>query len=188
MTTMRRRFWRKEDAPEYIAGQSYTNHQIDLMADAMLKADSKREMCRICGGQGVETGEKQIGPQFMYDEDGEVIGPLVDGEGRQLAVVFHELACPEGHLWMEGEGKAKGFKGDNPVLLEEHLIARKRREIFCENGTPDPNIVAGSYNKTHPEGRRVNSDESRRVHGAAFYSAWTLMPLLLLFAHLHTIL
>lgn len=170
MTTMRRRFWQKEDAPEYVEGQKYTNHQIDLMADAILKADSKREMCRKCGGQGVETGEKQTRSQFMYDEDGDVIGPLVDGEGRQLALVFHELACPESHIWMEGEGKAKGFKGDNPVLLEEHIIARKRREIHSATGEIDPNIVSGSYNKTHPNGRRQNSKESRELHGASFYS------------------
>jgi hypothetical protein len=167
---MRRRFWKKEDAPEYIEGQSYTAHQIELMADAILKADSKREMCRQCAGQGEKTGEKKIGPQFMYDEDGIVLGPLLDGEGHQLGVVFYELMCSNGHTWFEGEGKAKGFKGENPVLLEEHIIARKRREIMCENGTPDPNIVAGMYNKTHPDGRRVNSQESRETHGASFYS------------------
>lgn len=161
---MRRRFWTKEEAPEYVEGQKYTDHEIELMANAMLKADSKTEMCRKCGSQGVETGDSRVEAQFALDTDGEVI------EDLNLQIVFPEYRCSADHVWFKGEGKDKGFKGDNPVLLEEHLIARKRREIYCENGTPDPNIVAGSYNKTHPQGRRVNSLESRLKHGASYYS------------------
>lgn len=171
MSTMRRRFWKKEEAPEYIEGATYTDHEVELMADALLRADGKREKCRICGEIGEQTGEARTEPQFERDEEtNEILGPLVDSEGRQLRVIFHTLACYNGHEWSEGEGKAKGFKGDNQILFEEHIIARKRREIYTENGTPDPGIVSGSYNKTHPEGRRVNSEDSRKKHGASFYS------------------
>jgi hypothetical protein len=163
MTAVRRRFWKKEEAPEFVEGQQYTERELELMADAMLKADSKQEMCRKCGCQGFTTGVQNVGVQHGTTEEGVIVD-------IGLALVFPELECKNGHTWFQGEGKDKGFKGKNPVLLEEHLIARKRREIMCENGTPDPNIVAGLYNRTHPDGRRVNSKESRERHGASFYS------------------
>ena len=66
-------------------------------------------------------------------------------------------------------GKPNGIKGDNPVLFEEHLYARKRREIYNQNGTPDPSINEGMFWRTHPQGRKVNNDVQRRKHGASFY-------------------
>lgn len=66
-------------------------------------------------------------------------------------------------------GKPKGIKGDAPILFEEHLYARKRREIYNQNGTPDPSINEGMFWRTHPQGRKVNSDAQRRTHGASFY-------------------
>ena len=108
MSTMRRRFWKKEEAPEYIEGATYTDHEVELMADALLRADGKREKCRICGEIGEQTGEARTEPQFERDEEtNEILGPLVDSEGRQLRVIFHTLACCNGHEWSEGEGKAK---------------------------------------------------------------------------------
>jgi len=170
MTNMRRRFWKKEEAPEFFEGQEYNDHDLELMADALLRADGKRETCRKCGGVGERTGESKLMPQYARDDEGEITGPMTDARGRQLIVAFDELSCKESHTWYEGEGKAKGFKGDNQILFEEHIIARKRREIFCENGVPDPGIVSGLYNRTHKDGRRVNSEESRKKHGASFYS------------------
>lgn len=66
-------------------------------------------------------------------------------------------------------GKPTGIKGDNPVLFEEHIQARKRREIYNQNGTPDPSINEGMFWRTHPQGRKVNNDEQRKKHGASFY-------------------
>jgi len=66
-------------------------------------------------------------------------------------------------------GKPKGIKGDAPILFEEHLYARKRREIYNQNGTPDPSINQGMFWRTHPQGRKVNSSDQRRKHGASFY-------------------
>lgn len=63
-------------------------------------------------------------------------------------------------------GKAAGLKG---ILLPEHEYARKRREIYTEGGTPDPSLVQGLYNRTHPQGRKVNSEEQRKRNGASFY-------------------
>lgn len=66
-------------------------------------------------------------------------------------------------------GKRRGIDGENPILFAEHEYARKRREIFTESGTPDPSLVSGIYNRTHPQGRKVNSEEQRRRNGASFY-------------------
>lgn len=66
-------------------------------------------------------------------------------------------------------GKERGIGGKDPILFKEHIYARMRREIFPESGTPDPNLVAGMYNRTHPQGRKVNSNDARKKHGASFY-------------------
>lgn len=62
------------------------------------------------------------------------------------------------------------------ILFEEHLYNRRRREILVESGVPDAVITAGLskdgqtlYNRTHPQGRKVNSPEQRRRNGAAYY-------------------
>lgn len=70
---------------------------------------------------------------------------------------------------LDANGKPKGIRGDNPILFEEHLYARRRREIHNENGVPDPSIAQGMYFRTHPQGRKVNSEESRKRHGSSYY-------------------
>ena len=52
------------------------------------------------------------------------------------------------------------------ILHDEQIELRKRREIYCKAGTPDPNILSGMYNRTHPRGRKFNLD---RKNGKSFY-------------------
>lgn len=66
-------------------------------------------------------------------------------------------------------GKERGIGGEDPILFEEHIYSRKRREIYPESGTPDPSLISGSYNRTHPDGRKINSKEARQKHGASYY-------------------
>lgn len=66
-------------------------------------------------------------------------------------------------------GRPRGIGGESPVLFEEHLYSRKRREIYNQNGVPDPSINEGMFWRTHPQGRKVNSDDQRKKHGASFY-------------------
>jgi hypothetical protein len=146
-----------------IGGKTYSNRELSQMADDLLRADSKREMCRRCNQYGDETGNVESIPQVSDD------GPVLDGEGNQLYIDFPELECPKGHRWYRGEGKARGIGGKNPILFENHLQDRKRREIYTSVGTPDPSIQQGIFNRTHPEGRPVNSPEQRRRNGASFY-------------------
>lgn len=142
----------------------YTNWEMEQLADQLLRDDSKRELCRKCGEYGDETGEIESMPQV--DEDGNA---ETDSAGNILYVDFPEIACKNGHRWYKGEGKARGIAGENPILFENHLQDRKRREIYCAIGTPDPSIQRGLYNRTHPQGRKVNTKEQRARHGASYY-------------------
>lgn len=81
-------------------------------------------------------------------------------------------------------GKRRGIGGENPILFEEHIYARKRREIFCEQGVPDPSIVAGIYNRYHPKGRKINSSSQRKSNGASYYRAITLGPVSCDYSHI----
>lgn len=157
--------WDEEVTPDFEEGKDdYTNREKELMADAMLKEDARSEICRDCGASGKETGS--VKPYQQFDEGG---SPLVDDSGSFLYINFPEIKCKKGHSWYQGEGIAKGIGGDHPILFEEHLQSRRRREIFPANGTPDPSIVAGIYNRTHPQGRKVNSSEQRKKNGASWY-------------------
>lgn len=154
-----RKLWRKDEvAPEYVEGRKYTNREKELMADALLRDDARSEVCRICKLAGAETGRVET-----------MVQKPTDGEGHPLSLEFPEYGCDNGHTWFQGEGEARGIGGDNPILFEEHLANRRRREILPANGVPDPSIVAGIYNRTHPQGRKVNSEEQRKKNGASFF-------------------
>lgn len=158
-------YWQEEETPEYEEGKNdYSNRQLELMADDLLRGDARSELCRECKQRGDETGNNQRVPQT--DEEG---NSIIDGEGHPLIIIFPQFKCKNGHIWYKGEGLARGIAGDNPILFEEHLQSRRRREIFPSNGVPDPSIVAGIYNRTHPQGRKVNSEEQRKKNGASFF-------------------
>lgn len=145
--------------------KTYTGWELDQIANDILRKDSRKELCRKCDKVGVETGCTESMPQM--DEDGV---PITDSEGDILYVEFPEFECSNKHRWYKGEGRSRSISGENPILFENHIQDRKRREIYTSVGTPDPSIVSGSYNKTHPGGRRVNSDKQRKTNGASFYS------------------
>lgn len=155
---------------EYEDGKTdYSKPQLEQMADAMLRSYGKKELCRECLAEGLEeegleTGQIEAIPQF--DKEGE---PVEHPDGGQLYLDISELKCASNHKWYLGEGKSRGNAGENAVLFEEHLIQRRRREIYTAEGTPDPSIVSGIYNRIHPQGRKVNTDKQRREHGASFY-------------------
>jgi len=136
----------------------YTNKQLNQLADDLLRDDAKTELCRDCDTRGVETGQIKSAEQEATDEEGHI-----------LIIDFPEYECQNGHRWFKGEGKARGIGGDDPILFEEHLQQRRRREIYNATGTPDPSIKIGIYNRTHPQGRKVNSDAQRKKNGASYY-------------------
>ncbi len=139
-------------------GKKYTKTELNLIADEILRQDAKAELCRTCEERGEGTGEKKVMKQEASDE-----------EGHQLVLEFAQMECPNGHVWYQGEGKARTIGGDNPILFEEHIQSRRKREIYTTIGTPDSNIVSGIYNRSHPQGRKINSKEQRKKNGASWY-------------------
>lgn len=159
----------EEQIEEHLRKGESSNWELGQMADEILRVDSKREICRRCDEKGVfdygePTGELESLPQA--DEEG---NPVVDDNGDTLFVDYPELQCKRKHRWYKGEGKARGIGGLNPILFENHLADRRRREIYCAVGTPDPSITQGIYNRTHPQGRKVNSKDQRKRNGASFF-------------------
>lgn len=157
----KKRMWKEKEevSTEIDPNKKYTPGQLDDIASAILREDSKTELCRDCGARGEETGESKV-----------VVSPeSKDEAGNVLAVKFSELSCENGHSWYSGEGQMRGIQGDNPILFEEHFQSRRRREIYTVIGTPDPSIVQGIYNRTHPQGRKVNSEVQRKRNGASYY-------------------
>jgi hypothetical protein len=65
---------------------------------------------------------------------------------------------------------------DAPILFQEHIEPRWRKEVNPATGTPDEAITHAQskdgqtmYNRQHPEGRKVNSEHQRRENGASYY-------------------
>lgn len=168
--------WQQEE--EFDADQEieedgdYSNWELEQLANNLLRKDANRELCRKCGVYGQETGEVESMPQPTKDG-----GLQIDDEGGILYMDFPELSCSNGHRWYLGEGKRRGIDGNDPILFENHLQERRRREIYTEIGTPDPALTQdrfgrptqGMYNRTHPDGRKVNTAEQRKKSGASYY-------------------
>jgi hypothetical protein len=139
--------------------KTYSQRELEEIADQLLRDDTKTEICRSCDQPGSPNGVTRDEPQ----ED------AFDDDGNPLVIQFKEHECANGHKWWDGEGKARSISGENPILFEEHILSRKRREIYCKAGMPDPNIVQGMYNRPHPQGRKVNTEAQRKKHGASYY-------------------
>lgn len=156
------KMWNQEEVTEdpwaLDPEKRYRGTELEAYADVLLRDDARQEVCRECGCRGEETGLVDQVPQEATDK-----------QGNPLVLEFKQLGCADGHTWWQGEGQVRGIGGENPILFEEHLAARRRREIYTTQGTPDPEIVSGIYNRVHPQGRKVNSEEQRRKNGASFY-------------------
>lgn len=168
-------------AKEFKPDGKYSSEELIEFADKLLREDSNRELCRKCKDKddspdmlpyGMETGMVESVPQFTPDSE-----PLLDDEGNQLYLDFPELKCDKGHRWFQGEGQRRDIRGSNPILFESHLYNRKRREIYVEAGVPDPAFTMdrhgrpthGLYNRSHPEGRKINTKAQRAKNGASYY-------------------
>lgn len=147
-----------EVSTEIIPGKKYNGSDLTAIADQLLREDARGEVCRECNERGEPTGSVSHTSQ-----------EVLDVEGTVLVLDFPEYHCANGHNWFQGEGAVRGIGGENPILFEEHIQSRKRREIYTTVGTPDPSIVQGIYNRVHPQGRKQNSEEQRKRNGASFY-------------------
>lgn len=151
--------------------RNYSNMELNDIADQLLLDYAKEEYCGKCNENkrsatelGLKTGKfKRV---MLKDREGV---PLVNDDGNIMYANQPQYTCKKGHKWFQGEGYKRGNDGDNPVLFDTHLEQRRKREIYTANGVPDPEIVSGLYYRTHPQGRKVNTEEQRRKSGAAFY-------------------
>jgi hypothetical protein len=77
------------------------------------------------------------------------------------------------------------YSKEQGILFPEHIYIRQRREIGNSSGIADPTLTASlqdkqkpgrhsgdgqtMYNRRHPRGRKVNSEQQRKDHGASYY-------------------
>lgn len=105
----------------------------------------------------------EFNPDKDYLERWETIG------GRnELEAIAYWLLRDDLDTVDEETGKKKGLRGKDPILFEEHIFQRRRREILNINGVPDPAIQAGVYWRPHQNGRTVNSEQARKA-GSGYY-------------------
>jgi len=121
--------------------------------------------------RGLETPKQMPGWKKRPFDPGE---PIEYEEGKEytpkeLEQLADQLLRAHANSVDPDTGKKRGIGGEDPILFAQHLYERQKREILNENGVPEPSLVQGMYYRTHPEGRKVNSEEQRKKHGAAFY-------------------
>lgn len=92
-----------------------------------------------------------------------------DYTARELEQLADQFLRDEARSIDPETGKERGIGGEHPILFAEHLYQRQKREILNENGVPEPGLVKGIYYRAHPEGRKINSEEQRKKHGASYY-------------------
>lgn len=122
------------------------------------------------------------GPAFTRTwAKGRAIEKLVGADRRK--VPYDEIEPEQAPEYVEGRRYSKyelGLMADellagqhllgHPVFLtEDQLKTRRRREIYVASGIPDPSVVSGLFWRTHPQGRKVNSDEQRKKNRATYY-------------------
>ena len=83
----------------------------------------------------------------------------------------YELSLYTDQMLREG-----GATDECQFLFQEHIEPRWRKEVATTEGTPDAAITYGlspdgqtMYNRQHPQGRKVNSDQQRSRNGASYY-------------------
>ena len=122
------------------------------------------------------------GPAFTRSwARGRAIEKLVGADRRKIP--YDEVEPEQAPEYVEGRRYSKyelSLMADellagqhllgHPVFLtKDQLKQRRKREIYVSTGIPDPSVTSGLYWRTHPQGRKVNSDEQRQKNGSGFY-------------------
>lgn len=105
-----------------------------------------------------------------YDKNDVIeFDPNAEYSARDLEQLADQLLRAHARSIDPETGKERGIGGEDPILFADHLYQRQKREILNENGVPEPGLVSGIYYRTHPEGRKVNSDDQRKKNGASYF-------------------
>jgi hypothetical protein len=101
-----------------------------------------------------------------YEKELEPFDPNKEYTARELEAYANQMLR---------EDIAENKEGPR-VLFQEHIEPKWRKEVNSTSGTVDDAITNSMsndgqriYNRTHPQGRKVNSPESRKRHGASYY-------------------
>jgi hypothetical protein len=101
----------------------------------------------------------------------EMISELAPFDPDRKDYTERELA-----LYADALLREAGPSEEAPVLFQEHIEPRWRKEVRVESGTPDQAITNSlsadgqtMYNRQHPQGRKVNSSEQRSKNRASYY-------------------
>lgn len=114
--------------------------ELDRMADEILAADLRSELCRECDRRGVVLGEPEM--LTILDRDEQDTG---------VRAVAERYVCEQGHVWHAGEGKARGRGGDSPILLDEHYAHRRSKEAYMAEGVVGDWTRPGMFHRDHVE-------------------------------------
>ena len=113
-------------------------NDLDRIADELLAADLRSELCRECGKRGVELGDPE-----------ELVVTNKHEDDTGIRAVVARYVCEEGHVWHAGEGRARGRGGDAPILLDEHYAHRRSKEAYMAEGVVDEWVVPGMFHRDH---------------------------------------
>lgn len=114
--------------------------ELERIADEILAADLRSELCRECDRRGVA-----LGPPVM------LVILSRDGEDTGARAESARFVCEQGHVWHAGEGKSRGRGGESPILLAEHMKKRKARETYMADGVVSEWVKPGMFHRDHVE-------------------------------------
>lgn len=104
----------------------------------MLAEDIRSELCRDCDGRGVKLGDPAL-----------LTIVSADGEDTAIRAVAARYVCEQGHVWHAGEGKARGRKGEAPILLDEHYAYQRSKEAYMADGVINEFVKPGIFHRDH---------------------------------------
>jgi hypothetical protein len=106
----------------------------------------------------------------------DALAELPEFDPNRTDYTERELAMYSDMLLRAADKDFNDAHEDCPVLFQEHIEPRWRKEVPVASGTPDATITRSlskdghtMYNRQHPQGRKVNSKEQRRDNGASYF-------------------
>lgn len=98
---------------------------------------------------------------------------MIDPDREYTPRELEELAT---EILKEDAKQNRNIREHPAILFDDHLYHRKKREILADAGTLDGTLTnelspdgQRMYFRTHPKGRKVNTAEHRKQHGASYY-------------------
>lgn len=121
----------------------------------------------------LEYKRKRYGVELEHPFHDKITMSYEEASRKELIPEFHEgeIYSKRQLEWMANDliFKDPEWSPKWGILSPDMYKRRKKREIYTGLGAPDPSIVSGLYWRTHPQGRKVSTDEQRKKYGASYY-------------------